>query len=490
MRPVVAAIGLLVAIQVPPVTAQQPTSSTSATAEQTLRELVRLMNAGDRRDLRGFVERRFVTDGPNGVPPDERVNRLSRLRGFFGDFTIRNIDATRGTEPSALVQSGRTESWARLTLFLDNGTPPRIMRVGLAPAPAPDAPTRRLTDAEIVEQLKGYVERMASRDVFSGAVLLAKAGKPLYQAAFGEANKDFGVRNTIDTKFNLGSMNKMFTAVAVMQLAEAGKLSLDDTLGKFLRAGVMRPDVLSKVRVKHLLTHTSGLGSYFTPEWDRQSRARYRTVDDWMGLVKDEVLQFEPGTRWSYSNTGMLVLGKVIEVASGQDYFDYVRERIAKPAGMINTDAYELDRVNRNLAVGYQQEQTPRGVEYRNNIFMHVIRGGPAGGGYSTVEDLTRFAEALKSGKLVSAESFRQLTAPKPELNSPEYGYGFGIQMGGKIVGHSGGFPGINAQLDIYVGEDYTVAVMSNYGGGAQPIAEKARTLLLAGRGGTASAER
>ena len=473
---------VLAAARIMPVTAQQPTAAASTAAEQTVREFARVMNTGDRAVLRGFVEQRFVVDGPNGVPVDERLNRLSRLRGFFGDFSIRSVDATRATEVTALVQSGRTESWARLTVFFDNGTPPRILRVGLAPAPAPDAPTRRLTDAEVAEQLKAYVERMASRDVFSGTVLLAKAGKPLYRAAFGEANRDFGVRNTIDTKFNLGSMNKMFTAVAVMQLVEAGKLSLDDTLGKFLRSGAMRPDVLAKVRIKHLLTHTSGLGSYFTPEWDRQSRARYRSVDDWMGLVKDDTLQFEPGTRWSYSNTGMLVLGKVIEAASGRDYFDYVRERIAKPAGMINTDAYELDRVNRNLAVGYQQEQTPRGVEYRNNIFMHVIRGGPAGGGYSTVEDLTRFAEALKGGKLVSAESFRLLTTPKPELNSPRYGFGFGIEADGRIVGHGGGFPGINSQLDIHVGEDYTLAVMSNYGGGAQPIVEKARTLLLAGR--------
>jgi CubicO group peptidase (beta-lactamase class C family) len=474
---------LLAVAHTVPTAAQQQASSSAA--EQTVRELVRVMNTGDRSALRGFVERTFVADGPNGVPADERVNRLSRLRGFFGDFSIRSVEASRPTEVTALVQSGRTEAWARLTAFFDSATPPRILRVGLAPAPSPDAPTRRLSDAEVVEQLKAYVERMASRDVFSGTVLLAKAGKPLYRAAFGEANKDFGVRNTIDTKFNLGSMNKMFTAVAVMQLVEAGKLSLEDTLGKFLRAGAMRPEVLSKVRIKHLLTHTSGLGSYFTPEWDRQSRARYRSVDDWMGLVKDDTLQFEPGTRWAYSNTGMLVLGKVIEAASGQDYFDYIRERIAKPAGMINTDAYELDRVNKNLAVGYQQEQTPRGVEYRNNIFMHVIRGGPAGGGYSTVEDLTRFAEALKNGRLVSKESFRLLTTPKPELNSPRYGFGFGTD--GRIVGHGGGFAGINSQLDIYVGEEYTLAVMSNYGGGAQPIVDKARALLLAGRPTTAS---
>jgi CubicO group peptidase (beta-lactamase class C family) len=201
-----------------------------------------------------------------------------------------------------------------------------------------------------------------------------------------------------------------------------------------------------------------------------------------MRLVKNDSLQFEPGTRWSYSNTGMLVLGKVIEAVTGQDYFDYVREHVAKRAGMTNTDAYELDRVNKNLAVGYEHESTPRGGEYRNNIFMHVIRGGPAGGGYSTVEDLTRFAEALKAGKLVSKEGVRLLTTPKPELNSPNYGFGFGVDEDGRVVGHGGGFPGINSQLDIYVGEDYTFAVMSNYGGGAQPIVEKARSLILAGR--------
>jgi CubicO group peptidase (beta-lactamase class C family) len=457
--------------------AQQP-----AAGEQTVRELVRAMNARDTAALRGFVTEHFITSGPSAVPVPVRVERLVNLASRFGELAVHRVEPPSGNELSALVQSARTEDWIRLTLYRDPSAGGRIARAGFAPTPGPDAPTAKLSDEQIVAQLKGYVERLASRDVFSGTVLLAKAGKPLYQAAFGEANKDFGVRNTIDTKFNLGSMNKMFTSVAVLQLMEAGKLSLDDTLGKFLKPGAMRPEVLSKVKVKHLLTHTSGLGSYFTEEWDRQSRAIYRTVDDWMGLVKPESLQFEPGTRWSYSNTGMLVLGKVIESASGQDYFDYIREHIYEPAGMTNSDAYDLDLVNKNLAVGYEAERTPNGTQYRNNIFMHVIRGGPAGGGYSTVEDLTRFAEALKEGKLLKQENVKLLTTPKPELSSPDYGFGFAVDEGGRIVGHSGGFPGINSQLDIYVGEDYTVAVMSNYGMGAQPVAQKARTLILAGR--------
>jgi CubicO group peptidase (beta-lactamase class C family) len=470
-----------------PATAVAQTSTSRTASESALRELVRVMNMGSRDSLERFVRDRFVSSGPGAVPAADRVERLSRLRSIFGDLNLRTVDSVAPSRASGVAQSGRTEVWRRVGVILDTAPPQRIVRVMLAPAAPPDAPTRRLTDADVVAQLRGYVERLAARDVFSGTVLLAKGGRPLFSAAYGEANKDFSVKNNVDTKFNLGSMNKMFTSVAVMQLVEAGKVSLEDTLGRFLPPGAMRADVLSKVRVKHLLTHTSGLGSYFSARWDSLSRAMFRSVDDWMPLVKEETLQFEPGTRWGYSNTGMLLLGKVIESASGKDYFEYVRERIYKPAGMTSTDSYELDQVTRNLAVGYEREETPGGTRYRNNIFQHVIRGGPAGGGYSTVGDLTRFAMALQEGRLVSLEGVRMLTTPKPDLSSPEYGFGFGVSENGRIAGHSGGFPGINSQLDIYLVDGYTVAVMANYGGAAQPVIEKVRTLLLAGRRETAA---
>jgi CubicO group peptidase (beta-lactamase class C family) len=467
------------ALALPMTARSQKTAATTSEGEQILRELVRVMNTRDHAQIRRFVDERFVNGGSGGVPPEERVERLSRIVANLGRQALRSVDAAKPREVVALTQSERTESWSRMTVFLNEASPARILRVGFFPAPAPDAPTQRPSDAELVAQLKAYVERLASRDVFSGTVLLAKKGVPLYQAAFGEANKDFGVKNTLDTKFNLGSMNKMFTAVSVMQLVEAGKLSLDDTLGKFLPAGAMKPDVLAKVRVKHLLSHTSGLGSYFTPEWDRQSRALWRSVNDWMALIKDDTLQFEPGTRWSYSNTGMLVLGKVIEVVTKQDYFTYVREHLYKPAGMMSTDAYQLDEVNKNLAVGYEPEFAEDGTKrFKNNIFMHVIRGGPAGGGYSTAEDLVRFAESLKSGKLVSPATYELLTTPKPDVNSPQYGYGFGVGPQTGIVGHSGGFPGISSNLDIFKGSGYVAVVMSNYGGASQPIVEKIRALV------------
>jgi CubicO group peptidase (beta-lactamase class C family) len=309
---------------------------------------------------------------------------------------------------------------------------------------------------------------------------LAKDGVPIFTGAYGKANKDFSAPNRIDTKFNVGSMNKMFTAVAIMQLVEHGKLTVDDPLSRFLPDFPDRTSA-QKIKIKHLLTHTAGLGPYFTQRFQDSSRALYRTVDDMMkGAAADEKLLFEPGTRWRYSNTGFLALGKVIEVVSGQSYYDYVRENIYKPAGMLGTDCYELDKVNDNLAVGYDKQFTAQGIVFDNNLFAHVMRGGPQGGCYSTVEDLLRFDRALRSNKLVKAEAVDLLLSAKPELNSPDYGFGFSVDRAASIVGHGGGFTGISSNLDIFLGIGWTAVVLSNYSTGSDVVKDKMLELVAA----------
>jgi CubicO group peptidase (beta-lactamase class C family) len=311
-------------------------------------------------------------------------------------------------------------------------------------------------------------------DVFSGTVLVAHGDELLFEGAWGEASRRYGVPNRLDTKFNLGSMNKMFTAVSVMQLVEAGKLSLEDPLSKYVGEEWLPKEVAERIRIEHLLTHTSGLGSYFNETYVESARDRFREIDDFQPLVEGDTPAFEPGTDWSYSNTGMLLLGPVIEKASGQGYFDYVREHVYGPAGMTATDSYDMDRPVPNLAMGY----TLQHGEWYENTFMHVIRGGPAGGGFSTAPDLLRFARALRDGTLVSPESREAMWSPKPELSSPGYGYGF--QIGGtpenRIVGHGGGFAGISSNLDLFVGPThggYTSIVLTNVDQGAQPVAQK-----------------
>ncbi|HZH29445.1 MAG TPA: serine hydrolase domain-containing protein [Pyrinomonadaceae bacterium] len=468
--------------------AQQQQQSQPAAPEtpatRRVAELVKIINTSDAAATKKFIEETFGGEMA-GMPLGAHLNFIAQMRDRTRGVEFQGIQDSKGaTEATALLRAKLTGDWLALLVRVEPDAPHRITGIGQRPpkAPAGERAAKKLTDEESARELEAYVRKLAEADVFSGAVLLAKDGKILFEKAYGEASKDFQVANRVDTKFNLGSMNKMFTAVAIAQLVERGKLSFEDPLAKFLPE-FPNKEAAQKIRIKHLLTHTSGLGSYFNRKFMESSRARFRTVNEMMTLAEGETPAFEPGTKWAYSNTGMLVLGAVIEKVTGQSYFDYVRENIYKPAGMTNTDAYELDLVTPNLAVGYQKEFNEDGTtRFRNNVFQHVIRGGPAGGGYSTVGDLLKFDTALRANKLVGAEYVKQLLSPKPELNSPEYGYGFGVNTKKRIVGHSGGFSGISSNLDMFLDSGYTAIVMSNYSGASQPVIRKMQELILAGQ--------
>jgi CubicO group peptidase (beta-lactamase class C family) len=447
-------------------------------AERHGREIAELITVGNRTAYRKYVESNFSAEALK-TPTERRLGQFSWMHDSTRGYEIVGIHETKADEVTLVARNKLTGGYEGFIVHVETTAPYKIAWLGMRPVPAVGGDAKKYSEQEIVAEIETLAKRLADADVFSGAILLAKDGKPLYKAVFGQANKDFGVPNRIDTKFNLGSMNKMFTGVAIAQLVEKGKLSYDDPLSKFI-PDFPNAEAAKKIRIKHLLSHTAGLGGYFSRRYQEMSRSRLRTIDDMMALAREDEkdVQFEPGSKWQYSNTGMMVLGKVIEIASGQSYFDYVRENIYKPAGMINTDCYELDKVNTNLAVGYEKEYTDDGIRWSNNIFEHVMRGGPQGGGYSTVEDLLRFDQALRSGKLVSAETVKLLTSAKPELNSPRYGYGFFASTDGGPTGHSGGFPGISSNLSMHLGSGWTAIVMSNYGRSAMQVSSRMDTLI------------
>lgn len=454
-------------------------SAAQAAAVRYANEIAGYITLGNRVEYRKFVEENF-SEAFLKVPMDAHLNFLSSEHDFSRGMTVEGIQEWRANEVVALVKNKLTGEWDGLLVRVEPEPPYKIVGIGLRPPKIPeDAAVRKLSEKEAALELERFIKKLAKEDLFSGSILLAKDGVILFEGAFGMANKDFNVPNRIDTKFNLGSMNKMFTAVAIAQLVEKGKLSYEDPLAKFI-PDFPNPEAAKKIQIKHLLTHTSGLGGYFTQRYQNMSRANLRTLDDMMAMVRQDEkdVQFEPGSKWQYSNTGMMVLGKVIEIVSGQSYYDYVREIIYKPAGMTNTDCYELDKVNNNLAIGYDKRYTDSGVEWTNNIFAHVMRGGPQGGGYSTAEDLLKFDHALRSGKLISPASFKLISTAKPELNSPEYGYGFSIDAKRNVVGHSGGFPGISSNLDMYLDSGWTAIVMSNYSRGSGPATTKMGSLI------------
>ncbi|MCP5052695.1 MAG: beta-lactamase family protein [bacterium] len=445
-------------------------------------EVVKLFNEAEPQKWEEYLNQGFSNKFVKRMTRLEHLDVFNHHCDTYGNLQFKGITRATDFRGSARVWSESMEWWLELGIMLEEKPPHKIRGIYLDSGDAPGGwtPEKKFSHQEIVKNLEPFIKKLVAKDRFSGTVLLAKKGKVLFKGAYGLASKRFNVPNRIDTKFNLGSMNKMFTAVAVAQLVEKGKLSFEDTIDKYLDSGWINPDAAKKVKIKHLLTHTSGLGSYFNRKFMNSSRLLFRRLEDFQSLVKDEKLSFEPGTRWAYSNTGMLLAGAVIAKASGQNYFDYIREHIYKPAGMKNTDCYEMDRPVPNLAIGYDRAYNKKGPYWQNNIFLHVVKGGPAGGGFSTVEDLVRFAQALEAGKLISKKSAQLLMSPKPGLKSPDYGYGFGVGKAGDetIAGHSGGFPGINSILRIYRKSGYVYVILSNYSGGMSDVRTKLNALI------------
>jgi len=343
----------------------------------------------------------------------------------------------------------------------------------------PEVRPSPITPNEAIKELSKFVDKMTDEGVFSGTVLLAKDGKVLYAAARGMASKRFNVPNNLQTKFSLASMNKMFTATAILQLAEKNKISLTDKLSQYLDESWLPKEISSKIEIQHLLTHASGLSSYFTDRFFESSKSQFVNLADFKPFIVTDTLKFEPGTDYKYSNNGMLLLGAVIESVTDEDYFEFIRRNIYLPANMINSDCYRMDEPVPNLAIGYNASPE-RQTGWINNFYWKPLRGGPAGGCYSTVEDLHNFATTLTSYKFLNRENTASLYSPKHEFHQKPYGYGFKISgtPGNRIVGHRGGFVGISSNLDIFLDAGYVSVVLSNHGGGSIPIYEKIRELI------------
>ena len=283
----------------------------------------------------------------------------------------------------------------------------------------------------------------------------------LLERAWGLADREAGTPATTETRLRIGSMNKMFTAVATLQLVEAGRIALDDPIGKHLSDYPNR-ELATRVTVRHLLTHTGGTGNIFGPEFG-QHRLILRDHADYLKLYGGRGPAFEPGTRAEYSNYGYVLLGAIIEAVSGRAYDEVVQRRIFEPAGMSSTGARpEADDVPRR-ARGYLR----RGDGWVSNADTLPWRGTAAGGGYSTVGDLWRFARALQSGRLLStallAEATRNQLPPGATMPQP-YGLGFGLGGEGDLRhhGHNGGAPGMNGELRIFPALGVVVVALSN----------------------------
>lgn len=315
------------------------------------------------------------------------------------------------------------------------------------------------------DEIAAFINEMGIQGQFSGVVLLAMDDTVIWEYVNGLADRELNIPNRMGTKFNLGSMNKMFTAVAILQLMEQGKLALNDKIVQHI-PDYPNAEVGNQVTIHQLLTYTSGLGDTFTEQFEANPN-QYRSNEDYLPLFVHEPLQFAPGSQFSYSNAGYVVLGLIIEKVSGRSYDDYISQSVYKPSGMVDTGAYSIEDKIPNLAIGYTTQDI-RGNEtgvLRRNTSMMPGKGFAAGGGYSTAEDLFNFHNALFNYKLVRPASIDLLITGKVKIDEySQYAYGFfdKIENGQRMVGHGGGAPGVCSFFNMYPETGYTIIVLSN----------------------------
>ena len=399
---------------------------------------VEAFNSGDPEKMMAFIQAHFSDTALQQTSMEERLGRYTPAKSRWQSFTIQKILSERPSGTYALIRAGNGE-YMLLRASVEKDPPHRLLLIFAEPVEDPQnliIPEPKATDEDLVSAVRRFLEAETRADEFSGVVLIAKNFQVLFLEAYGFADRDKKIPNQKNTKFNLGSINKNFTRAAVLQLEKQGKLSLQDTIDKFLPDYPNR-QAAQKVTIKHLLDMTAGIGDFFGPRYEATPKEKIRSLRDYMLLFADQPLEFEPGTKNRYSNGGYIILGLIIEKASGADYYAYVRENIFKPCRMLDTDSYERDKAVPTLALGYARRERGKGERVLNWATLPG-RGSSAGGGYSTAEDLLKYATALSEGKIFL----------------PDIANGLGI---------AGGAPGINAGLEWDRRSGYLVIVLTNF---------------------------
>ncbi len=460
---------------------------------------IQLVRRGTRNERAKFVKEHYSRRFQEFASEQDHVGMLDRLDQ---DLKGASLQAINFEEASVALEFARGETSFSVKLVLPPDGEPKIDGVMVGPGEA-QAASAKLTQTKVIDAVRSELERRAADDKFSGAVLVAKDGQAVFEAACGYADRENRVTNRVDTKFRFGSMGKMFTGVAVLQLVQSGKIHLEDPIANYLTDYPNQE--VAGVTIYQLLTHTGGTGDIFSPEYDAR-RGKMKELKDYVALYGKRGVQFKPGTDWDYSNYGFILLGRIIEVVSGQSYYDYVRDHIFQPSGMNSTgNAPEVGRTP-GLSVGYTgpggpglrlmgpgpgpnpgpgpgragpglrlvgpgpgSEHYPAGSRgaLRATTSSLPYRGTSAGGGYSTVGDMLKFVNALTSHKLLDAPHTELLVTGKVSTRRPGIKYAFGFEDepardGGRCIGHGGGSPGMNGRLSYLPGSHYIVVALAN----------------------------
>lgn len=440
---------------------------------------INVFNEGPRLEVIDYVSNNMSENVIERFGIDAHVGDFLNSQNTYGKLKLIKVLPPEGNNEIVEVISSKNKLKYNLIINKEENPPHKFNYFTLQDPESQEIPKQPISELELKKALSSFINNLAAKDAFSGSVLVAKGRDIIYQDAVGYANRTWNEKNKIDTRFALGSINKMFTAIAALQLIEQGKLKFEDKLIQYVDKSWLPKEHADLITIRQLMTHTSGLGNFFNDEFNQSNKEIYRDLAAYKPLISKSELLFKPGTRNRYSNSGMLMLGLVIEKVSGESYYEYVQKNIYNKANMPNSGSFELDSVTNNLASGYlKRSYSDQWVDSR---YTRAIKGSPAGGGFSTLEDLHNFSLALTEFKLLSKAFTEDAYSEKTQYNSAFwYGYGFSVsgEPNNRKVGHGGAYLGVDARLDIHLDSGFFVVILANQSDVVAPVRRKIDELI------------
>ena len=446
-------------------------SATAATpAQEAAGGILKAVNGS--HDLRqALATYAFSAKALDNESADSRLKWLDKIASDSGGLTVLSSTPQGDRMVEAVVRTNRGGRFGKLVVFTSKAEPGKISDIFLlatrdpAKAKAEAWPTGSLPLPRMATAIEKRAASLAAEDSFSGVVLVAKGDQVVVNRAYGLADQEWKAPNRTDTLFHMASVGKMFTAAAILKLAGEGKISLDDSIAKWVPE-YPHPEA-AKITLKHLLTHSGGIG-----EWDgRQVRGEKTGAE--LAATMTQPLQFEPGARFNYSNAGFVLLQAVVEKATGKSFADALQQLVFAPAGMKHTGLWPVTAIVANRATGYlRPEDDPLGLgpRYSNEQFLGYDGNG-SGGEYSTAADMLAFNRAIATAKLLGPAMTAEMLTPRIDFAGAQrpskYGYGvdLGTCSGHSTFGHGGGGPNSGvSSVDYYVRDSgWSIIVLSNY---------------------------
>jgi CubicO group peptidase (beta-lactamase class C family) len=434
-----------------------PGGKASPVSEARLQSLLKgwldAFNSPNTADYRAFIAAHI----PDGLP---YIDDDLSMRDVSGGL---NLIRSETPAPNQIVGVVKDRSWDRFSkIVLSAASDDRLSDISFRGAPTPqDFTISRLGEGQALRAFQEKLQTEDKAERFSGAAIVAKGNRKLFRHAYGMANVAEHAAARPNTRFCIGSMGKMFTAVATLQLVQKGRVHLDAAIATYLPK-YPNAALAKKVTVEQLLTHTGGTGDIFGPSYDGHAEVSPAKFIEPYG-ARD--LGFEPGSKWFYSNYGYILLGAIIEHVSGKEYDAYFDEHIFMPAEMFSTSS---------KASSTESTATPYSGAIATGLKpLAPYVGTPAGGGYSTIDDLLAFARAIQTTRLLDDKHTELLTGKKVDTGNGYYSLGLSVRScnGEPCYGHGGSAPGVSGDLTIYPRSGYITAVLCNRG---YPLAHNA----------------